>query len=385
MSVARRISILGVTGSIGKSALKVIDNNPDKFVLVSISTHKNLDELICLINKYSPEFAVCTDIDTFVNRFNSFQTKINNTLVYTGSDVLDRITKDTSNDIILNAISGKAGLVPSVSIINSGIKIALANKESIVCAGDILLSAAKKNNIEIIPVDSEHSAIYFLLYGKNRSVIDKLHITASGGPFLNRDKSSWSTISISEALNHPTWSMGKKISIDSATMANKGLEVIEAHYLFSMDYDKINVLIHPQSIIHSMVETIDGEVYAQLGPKDMAIPIMNALFHPDIVNNSFNRLDFTKSFNLSLEPVDFNKFKMLEFAYYCGKKGGYYPAFYNFINEYLVDLFINQKISFLEIEKKMEYSLNSFEKGNPFNSIVTIEGLLELDRFCNLI
>lgn len=386
MSAMKRISILGVTGSIGNSALNVIDNHKGVFQLVAVSTNRNIDKLISIIDKYRPEYAVCSDTDYFYNIYGKYEIVYNGVKIYSGSDALDKICTDTSNDIILNAISGKSGLPPSIKILQSGIDIALANKESIVCAGDSLFVIAKKNNAKIIPVDSEHSAIFSLLYGKDQNTVRRLHITASGGPFLNKNKDTWGSVTLKDALKHPTWSMGQKISIDSATMANKGLEVIEAHYLFNMSYDNINVLIHPQSLIHSMVETIDGEIYAQIGPKDMSIPIQNALYYPEIGCNNFNVLDFSHGIKLELSPVDTDKFKMLSYAYYCGRKGGYYTAFYNYINEYLVDYFIKGKINFVDIEKYTDKAINlSLKETLVAEENFSLDKLSEIDVYAKTI
>jgi len=360
----RNISILGITGSIGHSTLRVIDNYKKEFRLIAFSTHSNIVNILKLVDTYKPEFAVVSDVNAMLSYFGEKETIYNNVPIYSGEKGLYKICSDKRNNIIVNAISGKAGLIPSYNILDNGIDLAIANKESIVCAGPILKDLAKKNNCHIIPIDSEHSAIFHLLKDKKKEEIAKIYLTASGGPFLKIEKKKWHNITVKEALNHPTWKMGNKISIDSATMANKGLEVIEAERLFEFEYSKIEVLIHPQSLIHSMIETIDGEIYAQIGPNDMAIPIQNALFYPELKYNSFNRFNFNKIITLELMPVDFKKFRMLEFAFYCGKKAGIYPAFYNYVNEILVNLFLKEKIKFTDIEIIMEKSLEKFEKYN---------------------
>lgn len=372
----KNISILGVTGSIGYSSLKVIDNYSEEFNLIGISTHSNVKNLLKIIDKYNPEFAVISDSKKMFEYFGKYETLYNQTKIYSGEDGILKICSDKRNNIIVNAISGKAGLMPSYHILNNGINIAMANKESIVCAGPILKELANRNSCNIIPVDSEHSAIFHLFKNRETKDVEKIYLTASGGPFLRVNKRDWHKITLKDALNHPTWKMGNKITIDSATMANKGLEVIEAERLFEIDYNRIEVLIHPQSLIHSMIETIDGELYAQIGPNDMAIPIMNALFYPEIKYNSFNRFNFNKTINLELIPVDFKKFRMLEFAYYCGKKNGLYPTFYNCVNEIAVNLFLNEKIKFTHIETMMEKGIEKFEKDNSINKeILTIENI----------
>ncbi len=377
----KNISILGVTGSIGNSTLKVINNNRESFNLISFSTHNNVKSLLKLIDKYKPEFSVVSDQESMLNYFGEKEKDYNGVKIYSGSQGIYKICSDKKNDIIVNAIAGKAGLLPSLHILENGINLAIANKESIVCAGPILKDLAKKNNCFIIPIDSEHSAIFHLLKNRNNNEIENIYLTASGGPFLRVDKKDWHKITVKEALNHPTWKMGNKISIDSATMANKGLEVIETERLFNIDYNKIKVLIHPQSLIHSMIETIDGEIYAQIGPNDMAIPIQNALFYPELKYNSFNRFNFNKTINLELIPVDMNKFRMLEFAFYCGKKGGVYPAFYNYVNEIAVNLFLKEKIKFTQIEIMMEKSLEYFEKENSLDkNILVMENIFLTEK-----
>ncbi|HOJ64423.1 MAG TPA: 1-deoxy-D-xylulose-5-phosphate reductoisomerase [Spirochaetota bacterium] len=380
----KNISVLGITGSIGHSTLKVLDNYKKDFNLISISTHSNVKNLLKLIDIYKPEFAVVSDRASMFDYFGEYEKNYNNIKIYSGEDGLYKICSDRRNNIIVNAISGKSGLIPSYNILTNGIDLALANKESIVCAGPILKEIAKKNGCNIIPIDSEHSAIFHLLRNRDKNEIEKIYLTASGGPFFRIEKKEWHKITVKEALNHPTWKMGNKISIDSATMANKGLEVIEAERLFDISYDKINVLIHPQSLIHSMIEIIDGEIYAQIGPNDMAIPIQNALFYPEIRYNSFNRFNFNRIVTLEIFPVDLKKFRMLDFAFYCGKKSGVYPAFYNFINEISVNLFLNEKIKFTHIEEIMEESLENFEKEDFLNkNILTMENIKITEDLAN--
>lgn len=363
----KSISILGSTGSIGNSTLKVYDNFLNDIHIVSLHSHSNIEDLLALIDIYNPDYAVVSDKVSMENYFGEEETEYKGKKIYSGKEGIEKICSDKKNDIIINGISGRAGLEPSIIILENGIDLALANKESIVCAGPLMKNLSQKSGSLIIPVDSEHSAIFSLLNGKNQRSVRQIILTASGGPFLNLEKSKWNTITIQDALNHPTWKMGNKITVDSATMANKGLEVIEAHFLFGLSYDDINVLVHPQSLIHSMIETDDCEVYAQLGPNDMSIPIQNAIFYPEIKKNQYNRLDFTSKLSLDLLPVDMDKYRMLYFAYESGKKEGIYPAFYSFTNEILVNLFLESKISFVEIEKYMEKALELFYKDNSIN------------------
>lgn len=374
----KSITILGASGSIGTSALKVLDNHGDKFCLHAVSVNRQLDKLFEIIKKYRPNYAVCADGEYFFSKTGKTSVVYEGIPIYCGSDGMERICHDKV-DSVLNAVAGKAGVALSFAVMGYCKELALANKESVVCAGDLLFDEAAKNDCKVIPVDSEHSAIFSLLKDKTSDLIQNIHITASGGPFLNVDKSTWNKITPADALKHPTWSMGRKISIDSATMANKGLEVIEAHYLFSMPYEKINVVVHPQSLIHSMVEMIDGEIYAQLGPKDMAIPIQNAFSYPDVIENNYSRLNFFNGLTLEFLPIDMQKFRMLDFAIQCGKKGGIYPAFFNNVNEFLVMQFLDEKISFLQIETGMEKSLELLEKENFKSDLTKVEELQETD------
>ena len=382
----KNISILGITGSIGESSLNICNNFKDEINLIAVSAHKNVKLLLEIIDKYSPQYAVVSDTEEMRKHFGKYEVAYKGIKIYSGDDGLSKICSDKNNDIIVNAICGKAGLTPSLTILESGIDIALANKESVVCAGPILSEVSAKTMAKIIPVDSEHSAVFHLLKDKNKESIRNIYLTASGGPFLNLDKKEWNTITINDALNHPTWKMGSKITIDSATMANKGLEVIECHYLFDFDYSKINVLIHPQSLIHSMVETLDSEIYAQLGPNDMSIPLQNAVFYPDIKKNVYNTFDFSKAVSLELLPVDMSKFKMLRLAFECGRKDGLYTAFYNFVNELLVYHFLSNNISFLQIEEFMEKALDLFDKKNDVDKYkINIDNIKETEIISDLI
>ncbi len=372
----KNLSILGVTGSIGKSALKIHEHFMDETNLVAMTANKNIKSLLPLIDRYKPVYAVITNRDEMLKHFGKSEVEYNGVKIYSGHEGISRVCSDKSNDIIINGISGKAGLIPSIETVKSGIDLALANKESIVCAGPLLKDISKRTGAKIIPVDSEHSAVFNLLLNRQQSEIKCIYLTASGGPFLRLEKSKWDKITIEDALKHPTWKMGNKITIDSATMANKGLEVIEAHYLFDLDYSRINVLVHPQSLIHSLVETIDCELYAQLGPNDMSIPIQNAVFYPEIKTNLYNKFDFTKHLSLDIMPVDLEKFKMLKIAYQCGIRGNGHTCFYNFINELLVHLFLQNKISFLDIEKYTEACIGEFDRTH----LAGHDGHLSLDE-----
>ncbi len=382
----KNITILGATGSIGRSALNVYKNFSDELHIHAISVHTDIQAMLRVIDQCQPDIAVVADSESCRQHFGALSAEYGSTKIICGSEGLQQICSDGKADIVLNAISGQAGLLPSVWVLSSGTDLALANKESMVCGGDILRSLSAANGGKIIPVDSEHSAIFQLLRDKSDKDVTRLIITASGGPFRTRDKATFADITVAEALAHPTWSMGRKISIDSATLANKGLEVIEAHQLFGFDYDRINVLVHPQSLIHSMIEMTDGEIYAQIGPKDMSLPIQNSLFYPDIRQNGYNRLDLTKGLTLELLPIDMDKFRMLSFAYHVGRRGGLWTSFYNSVNEILVARFLNEKIRFTDIESGMERALEYFDADNCIDkATVTLENIQRVQELSGTI
>lgn len=355
----KTISILGSTGSIGTQALEVIDKLPDKFNILALCGGNNIELLSEQIKKYNPK-KVCVktpeDAKKIENKFPQLE-------VFYGDEGLVEIAQDNMNQLVLIALSGIAGLYPTLAAINAGIDIALANKETLVVAGDIVMQRAKQKGVKIIPVDSEHSAIFQCsTKNGNFSQIKKLILTASGGPFRNKSTKEIQNATVEDALSHPRWDMGKKITIDSATLMNKGLEVIEAHHLFGISYKNIEVVIHPQSIMHGAVEYKDGSVITQMGLPSMHIPIQYALCYPDkfegIKTNSF---DFTQIKNLTFEQPDLEKFPCLKLAYEAGEKGGIYPAILNGANEALVEAFLAEKIKLNDIPKFVEKILSKSE------------------------
>ena len=346
-----KISILGSTGSIGRQAVEVIQKMPDFFEIVSLCGGNNIDELRKQIKLLNPKNVCVKSEDNALLLKKEFP-KIN---ILHGDEGLTEIAKDTTNDRILVSVSGKTGLKPTLAAIENKIDVALANKETLVMAGDIVMARAKETGTKILPVDSEHGAIHQCL--SNRNEVEKLIITASGGPFRNKSITDIKNATVEETLHHPRWNMGKKITIDSATLMNKGLEVIEAHHLFNMPYDKIQVVVHPQSIVHSAVEYVDGSVIAQLGFPSMHIPIQYTLTYPHrmegIETKSF---DFIKAGRLDFEAPDLEKFPCLKLAFEAGKHGGTLPAVMNAANEEAVFLFLDKKISLwniYEITKRM--------------------------------
>lgn len=361
----RKISILGSTGSIGTQALEVIDKISDKFDIIALSGGSNTKLLKQQCDKYKPKY-VCSNDKNF---------KADGIKTLYGTNGLEEICSDKENDIILVAVSGKIGLKPTLKAIENGIDIALANKETLVMAGDIVMQKAKENGVNIIPVDSEHCAIHQCI--KNIKQVDKLIITASGGPFLHKTKEEMNSATVEQALSHPRWNMGKKITIDSATLMNKGLEVIEAHHLFGMNYDDIEVVVHPQSIVHSAIEYKDGSVIAQLGLPSMHIPIQYAITYPErfegIKSKSFS---FSEIARLDFEKPDFDKFPTLKLAYNMGKLGGSATVCMNASNEEAVFAFLDGKISLGDIYKitdKMTQNHNVIK--NP-----SIDEIFEIDN-----
>ncbi|MDP2364326.1 MAG: 1-deoxy-D-xylulose-5-phosphate reductoisomerase [Ignavibacteria bacterium] len=369
----KKILILGSTGSIGINTLNVVRKFSDKFQVVGLTVNSRIDVLEQQIKEFHPEFVVVTD----ESKARELQSNIGNLCdVLSGCDEIVKVAKQRDYDILLGAIVGFAGLPPTLEAIKRGKRIALANKETLVVAGEIVTKLVLENNAEIIPVDSEHSAIYQCLVGENLNEVEKLILTASGGPFLNKDKSFFENATVDEALNHPNWKMGSKITIDSATMMNKGLEVIEAHWLFGLPVEKINVVIHPQSIIHSMVQFVDGSIKAQLGLPDMKLPIQYALTFPERLQNDFKRTDLPAINNLSFFEPDFDKFECLSLAFDALKSGGTAPCILNAANEVAVDKFINKKIKFSQISDLISKALDNIEN----NSDPDIETIFECDK-----
>lgn len=357
----KRIAILGSTGSIGTQTLEVV-RNLGNIEVVGLTANNNIDLLESQINEFKPKkVAVKNKKNAYIleQRLKSnLQTK--NIEVLAETDGLVQIATLDEIDIVVTSVVGNIGLLPTIKAIQSKKDIALANKETLVAAGKLVIEEAKRYNVNIYPVDSEHSAIFQCLQGNYNNKISKIHLTASGGPFRTKTVDELKYVTLDDALNHPNWKMGKKITIDSATMMNKGLEVIEAKWLFDVDLNKINVLIHPQSIIHSMVEYEDGAVIAQLGEPDMKVPIQYALTYPNRVKNSFTKINFFEHNKLEFEKPDLNKFECLNLAYEAIKIGGNMPAVLNSANEVAVDLFLNNKIKFLDIPKLIETTMGAY-------------------------
>ena len=349
----KKITILGSTGSIGLSALNVIEKNPERFQVVALAAGENINLLKKQIERFQPKLVAVDSKESAFKLRESLAVK-NRVKVFYGEEGLKEVASFPSANIVISAISGSAGLIPTLAAIDAGKDIALANKETMVMAGEIVTKRTKKKGVRIIPVDSEHSAIFQCLEGSKRENLKRIILTASGGPFLNFTRNELKKVNLSQALQHPNWKMGKKITVDSASMMNKGLEVIEAKWLFNLDISDIDVLIHPQSIVHSMVEFIDGALLAQMGIPDMKIPIAHALTYPERIINDLPSLDLVKIGKLEFIKPDIKKFSCLGLAYAAGLCGGTAPVVLNAADEVAVSAFIKKKIRFIDLPKIIE-------------------------------
>jgi 1-deoxy-D-xylulose-5-phosphate reductoisomerase len=370
--MTKNISILGSTGSIGTQTLDVIRNLGDVKVW-SMTANTSIELFEKQIREFKPKL-VCV-----MNESKAAELKNNisdlSVKVVTGMDGLIEAATMTESDTVVNSVVGNIGLVPTVEAINSGKNIALANKETLVTSGELVMKLIKEKNVAMYPVDSEHSAIFQSLQGNEGNKIKRILLTASGGPF--RNTADLKNVTLADALNHPNWSMGKKITIDSATMMNKGLEVIEAKWLFDVDLEQIQVVVHPQSIVHSAVEYEDGAVIAQLGVPDMKVPIQYALTYPKRVANPFPKLDLFEIGNLTFEKPDMQKFKCLALAFKAIKTGGTMPAVLNAANEIAVSKFINEKIAFVDIPELIETTMNAYTVKYNY----TLDDVLKADKW----
>jgi len=367
-----KIAILGSTGSIGHSTLEVIEKYPEKYQVVGLSAGYNAELLQEQIRKFKPK-AVSLSDESGQDILNDCQ----GTEVLFGVEGACKIAAMPEADVVVAAISGSAGLLPTLEAVKAGKTVALANKESLVMAGELIISEAKKNKADIIPVDSEHSAIFQLLKDKKNEDVKNIILTASGGPFLGSTLEELENVSPEEALKHPRWKMGNKVTIDSASMMNKGLEVIEAHYIFGMPAEKIKVIVHPQSIVHSMVEFIDGTVFAQLSHPDMKAPIAYALSCPDRLDNIVEPLSFADIGKLTFEDPDYERFPNLRLAFRALETGGLMPVIMNSANEVAVQKFCDGLIGFTSISKLIEKVMDSFND----NGGRALDDILEADKW----
>lgn len=355
----RGVAILGSTGSIGTQALEVIESHLDKFELIALSAENNVELLIHQAKKFKPDSVIIGNEKHYAFLKNALAADF--IKVYAGKDAISQIVEHSGIDIVLTAMVGYAGLLPTVNAIKSGKRIALANKETLVVAGDLITQLSKKYKAEIIPVDSEHSAIFQCLAGELHNEIEKIYLTASGGPFRTYSLEEMQNIKLNQALKHPTWNMGAKITIDSASMMNKGLEAIEAKWLFDLNPEQIDVIIHPQSIIHSIVQFEDGSMKAQMGLPDMKLPIQYALSFPKRIKSKFQRFNFLDYPNLNFEQPDSKKFRNLAISFEVMKQGGNAACIMNAANEIAVDAFLKEKIGFMQISNVIEKTLEKIE------------------------
>ena len=368
----KKIGILGSTGSIGTQTLQVINLFKQDFEIIYLTANNNVELLIKQSLQYKPKY-VCIVNESKVKQLTEKLSNLNCKIISGRAGLLE-IASCNEIDICVNALVGSSGMEPTVNSLKAGIDVALSNKESMVMAGEYINKLKYKNNCSIYPVDSEHSAIWQCLRGEDFQEIRKLILTGSGGPFLKRDQKSFEDITISEALNHPNWTMGKKITIDSATMMNKGLEVIEAKWLFEISPEKIDIIVHPQSIIHSMVEFIDGSIKAQLGTPNMKIPIQYALTYPKHFKSDWEELNLAKIGSLTFEKPNTKKFKCIELAYYAMNAGNSFSVVLNVANDNTVDAFLNQKIKFNDIAKLNELAMEK----HPVSAVNDLETIEEL-------
>ncbi len=355
----KNIGILGSTGSIGTQTLNVINQFPDEFNIKYLSCQENINLLIEQTKKYKPD-TICIINE---HKKNALETALKNTKVkiISGRSALLELSKRNDIDLMMNALVGSSGMEPTIEALTAQVDVALSNKESLVMAGHIINQIIEKNAVNLFPVDSEHSAIWQCLIGEKKEQINKIILTGSGGPFRQRPIENFKKIQLEDALKHPNWEMGNKITIDSASMMNKGLEVIEAHWLFNLTINEIEIIIHPQSIIHSMVEFKDGSIKAQLGLPDMKIPIQYALTYPNHLQSNWKKLDFTKINNLTFEKPDLEKFPCIRLAYESLQEGGTFPVVLNKANDEVVFAFLNGMIHFTDIPKLIEEALNNHE------------------------
>ena len=370
----KNIAILGSTGSIGTQALEVVRNNRDRFSVSVLTAQTNAELLIRQALEFSPERVVICEEQHYKQVYQALTGS--GIEVLSGVEALSEVVTGERIDIVLTALVGFAGLRPTIAAIEAGKNIALANKETLVVAGELVTRLAVTHNVKLLPVDSEHSAIFQCLVGEEGNKIEKICLTASGGPFRGRDAAYLSSITKAEALKHPNWVMGAKITIDSATLMNKGLEVIEAKWLFDLDISQIEVIVHPQSIIHSLVQFEDGSMKAQMGLPDMKLPIQYALTYPDRIINDFPRFNFIDYPQLTFEKPDTCTFRNLDLAYQALQQGGNMPCIINAANEVVVAEFLKNRVGFLEMSDVIESCMTTM----PFRQSPTLSDYIEIDK-----
>ncbi|GED29050.1 1-deoxy-D-xylulose-5-phosphate reductoisomerase [Brevibacillus centrosporus] len=372
----KQIALLGSTGSVGTSTLDVVEQHPGKFSVVAMAAGTNVDLLARQVKRFQPELVSVAHAEAAAALAERLGGSAMPEIVY-GAEGLEQVARHESANFVMTAVVGSVGVSPTLAAIEAGKTIGLANKETLVSAGPVVMKAAKEKGVTIIPVDSEHSAVYQCLQGERREDVSRIILTASGGSFRHVSRQELENVTVAEALAHPNWSMGAKITIDSATMMNKGFEVIEAHWLFDLPYEQIDTILHYESIIHSMVEYKDRAVMAQLGTPDMRVPIQYALSYPERMNLDSEPLDLVKLGTLHFAAMDFERYPLLQLAYDCGKAGGTHPAVLNAANEVAVDLFLKGAIRFLEIETIVRKTCEAHQGVNH----PTLEEIFAADRW----
>ncbi|MFH5884403.1 1-deoxy-D-xylulose-5-phosphate reductoisomerase [Halalkalibaculum sp. DA3122] len=370
----KSLVILGSTGSIGMQALDIVREHSEQYRLVALTCNSNWQTLAQQVNEFRPAVALLCD-ESFRSDLEGAVQHGETKILY-GNDKLEEVAALDEADIVLNSLVGFVGFRPTVSALKAGKKVALANKESLVVGGKLITDLLNGKSDQLIPVDSEHSAMLQCLVGEPREQIEKLLITASGGPFRTWSRQEMENITVDDALNHPNWAMGSKITIDSATMMNKGLEIIEAHWLFDLPLNKIEAVVHPQSVIHSIITFVDGSSKAQLGPPNMKVPILYALTYPDRLPLEVPRLNWEKAFELTFEPVDYDRFPCIRLALQALEQGGAAPAILNAANEIAVQRFLDKEIPYIQIPKIIETALKTLES----DITISVAALTEIDK-----
>ncbi len=375
----KAITLLGSTGSIGTQTLDIVSQYPEQFRVVGLAAGRNGEMLAQQIRQFRPQIAAICDPDQVSVVREAIASLDYQPILLAGEDGITEVARYGDSEAVVTGIVGCAGLMPTIAAIQAGKDIALANKETLIAGGPVVLPLVKQHNVKLLPADSEHSAIFQCLQGVPAGGLRRILLTASGGSFRDLPVEKLASVTVADALKHPNWSMGRKITIDSATLMNKGLEVIEAHYLFGVDYDRIEIVIHPQSIIHSLIELQDTSVLAQLGLPDMRLPLLYALSYPERISTDWQRLDLLKCGDLTFRAPDHHKYPCMQLAYAAGRAGGSMPAVLNAANEQVVDLFLHEQIGFLDIPRLIEQVCDRHQSQNQAEP--TLDDIIAADQW----
>ncbi|MBD2444992.1 1-deoxy-D-xylulose-5-phosphate reductoisomerase [Dolichospermum sp. FACHB-1091] len=375
----KAITLLGSTGSIGTQTLDIVSEHPDKFRIVGLAAGRNVELFAAQIRQFRPEIAAISAADKLPELKEAIKDLNPQPILLAGEQGVIEVARYGDSQTVVTGIVGCAGLLPTIAAIEAGKDIALANKETLIAGAPVVLPLVEKHGVKLLPADSEHSAIFQCLQGVPKDGLRKILLTASGGAFRDWPVEKLASVKVADALKHPNWSMGRKITVDSATLMNKGLEVIEAHYLFGVDYNNIEIVIHPQSIIHSLIELQDTSVLAQLGWPDMRLPLLYALSWPERIYTNWERLNLVKSGDLTFREPDHQKYPCMRLAYAAGRAGGSMPAVLNAANEQVVALFLDEKIQFLDIPKCIEFVCDRHQHDNQQNP--TLDDILNADQW----